>query len=68
MRGISVELLNGVITTLKQLDVRGYDSMNRLVSLVLLFEEILNTPTNQANGDQAEEGTKPEIVELRKED
>ena len=36
------ETIQRVILTLKQIDVRGFDSMNRLVGLVMLFEDILN--------------------------
>lgn len=30
--------LNSVVSTLKQIDVRGFDSMDRLVGLVLFFK------------------------------
>ena len=44
MYTISLELIESVILTLKSMDVRGYDSMDRLVGLVMLFERIKNTP------------------------
>lgn len=44
MYTISIELIESVILTLKSIDVRGYDSMDRLVGLVMLFERIKNTP------------------------
>ena len=44
MYTISRELIESVILTLKSIDVRGYDSMDRLVGLVMLFERIKNTP------------------------
>lgn len=51
MHEIDNNTIFSVIKTLKELDVRGYDSMNRLVGLVMLFESILNTPEEgQDNG------------------
>lgn len=44
---INRDLIFSVIKTLKEMDVRGYDSMNRLVGLVMLFENILNTPPEE---------------------
>lgn len=35
------ELIQQVINSLKSIDVRGYDSMEKTVSLVMLFENIL---------------------------
>ena len=48
---ISTDLILSVIKTLKEIDVRGYDSMNRLVGLVILFEQILNTPAEPQTED-----------------
>ena len=42
-RKISDDVIRAVIQTLKEMDVRGFDSMNRLVGLVMLFENLLNT-------------------------
>ena len=36
---LTVRELNDVITTLKQLDVRGFESMDRLVGLVMFFSQ-----------------------------
>ena len=44
---INRDLILSIIKTLKEMDVRGYDSMNRLVGLVMLFENILNTPPEE---------------------
>lgn len=44
MYELNRETILSIIKTLKELDVRGYDSMNRLVGLVMLFETILNNP------------------------
>ena len=52
---INRDLILSVIKTLKEMDVRGYDSMNRLVGLVMLFENILNTPPEEKG--VAEDGT-----------
>ncbi len=38
---LSEDLINNVTFTLKQLDVRGYESMDRVVGLVNLFESIM---------------------------
>ena len=35
------ELIQQVINSLKSIDVRGYESMEKTVSLVMLFENIL---------------------------
>lgn len=44
MYELNRETIFSIIKTLKEMDVRGYDSMNRLVGLVMLFESILNAP------------------------
>lgn len=44
---INRDLILSVIKTLKEMDVRGYDSYNRIVGLVMLFENILNTPPEE---------------------
>ena len=36
-------LLQRVVYTLKQLDIRGYDSMDKLVGIVLSLEQCLET-------------------------
>lgn len=38
---IDTGTIQKVVYTLKQIDVRGYDSMDRLVGLVMLFENCL---------------------------
>ena len=40
---ITPQLIIQIITTLKSLDVRGYESMDKLVGLVILFENMLNS-------------------------
>ena len=53
MHKLEDEMIQRVISTLKEIDVRGFDSMNRLVGLVMFFENILNTPPdNTENGDE----------------
>lgn len=44
MYSISPEMVRSIIQTLKEMDVRGFDSNNRLVGLVALFESILSNP------------------------
>lgn len=44
---LSAETLQSIIFTLKSIDVRGYESMDRLVGLVMLFERILHTPVGK---------------------
>jgi hypothetical protein len=55
MYEVSAELLQSVIATLKGIDVRGYESMDRLVGLVMLFERILNSPPIDKNKEDGEE-------------
>lgn len=52
---ISDELIANVINSLKQIDVRGFDSMNILVGLVLLFDGILKSPAEEQEEKKEEE-------------
>lgn len=52
---ISNDVIFAVIKTLKEIDVRGFDSMNRLVGLVMLFENILNSKEDTDVSMQEEE-------------
>ena len=52
---ISEGMLQNVILTLKNIDVRGYDSMDRLVGLVMFFENILNQPPVETTEEGSEE-------------
>ena len=52
---VTEELIKSVIETLKGIDVRGYDSMDRLVGLVMLFERILNMPAPTTEEEDGEE-------------
>lgn len=51
---ISEAAIQSVITTLKGMKVRGFDSMNRLVGLVMFFENILNQPPIDEPVDEIE--------------
>lgn len=51
MYNLNQNMILSIIQTLKEMDVRGFDSMNRLVGLVALFENILNNPVE----DKSEE-------------
>ena len=53
MYNLNQNMILSIIQTLKEMDVRGFDSMNRLVGLVALFENILNNPVEE----KKEEGT-----------
>lgn len=44
---MDVGMIRNVIYTLKQIDVRGYDSMDKLVGLVMLFQNTLAQATAQ---------------------
>ena len=44
---MDVGMIHNVIYTLKQIDVRGYDSMDKLVGLVMLFQNTLAQATAQ---------------------
>ena len=45
---LNENMITRVIATLKEIDVRGFDSMNRLVGLVMLFENVLQNMSEQA--------------------
>ena len=53
MYQLEATLIRSIIQTLKELDVRGFDSYNRVVGLVGLFESILNTPTEEGQKEEA---------------
>lgn len=48
---LNEQLIRSVIRTLKGIDVRGYESMDALVGLVVLFEQILKTPIPRNTGE-----------------
>ena len=52
---ISEAMLTSVIETLKGIKVRGFDSMNRLVGLVMFFENIFNQPPINEPADEIKE-------------
>ncbi len=53
MHELKKDAIQSIILTLKNIDVRGFDSMNRLVGLVMFFENILNTPPdNKEDGEK----------------
>ena len=54
---LSDQLITRIIFTLKQLDVNGYDSMDKLVGVVSLLEKILEQASQQ---QQEEEETATE--------
>ena len=54
MHEINNNTIFSVIKTLKEIDVRGYESMNRLVGLVMLFESILNEPEKEQDNGTCE--------------
>ena len=58
MYNLSQNMILSIIQTLKEMDVRGFDSMNRVVGLVGLFEHILNTPTEENKETNQEEEIK----------
>jgi hypothetical protein len=51
---IEENMLDKVIATLKQLDVRGFDSMDKLVGVVLVLENVKKTPHRKE--EKVEEG------------
>lgn len=55
MYELNKDMIFSIIKTLKEMDVRGYDSMNRLVGLVMLFESILNNPPVDEEVEQQKE-------------
>ena len=46
---ITEEEVSAIISTLKKIKVRGFDSMDRLVGLVILFENKLQQHSDLAN-------------------
>lgn len=40
---VNAQLIQQIINTLKGIKVRGYNSMDKLVGLVILFENLLNS-------------------------
>ena len=56
-REISEDAIQSVITTLRVIKVRGFDSMNRLVGLVMFFENILaqQPPVDEIEKEGSEE-------------
>ena len=44
MHELNDETIQQIIFTLKGLDVRGFDSMDSLVGLVMLFDKLLKSP------------------------
>lgn len=52
---LNEHLIRSVIITLKGIDVRGYESMDALVGLVVLFEQILKTPIPHNTEENPEE-------------
>ena len=53
MYKLTDEVIRQVILTLKDIDVRGFDSMNRLVSLVGFFENVLNHPPADEENEES---------------
>lgn len=53
---LSEELILQIAATLKQVDVRGYDSMDRLVGTVTLLENIVSQ-AHQIAAQKAQEQT-----------
>jgi hypothetical protein len=56
---MNITLIQRIIFTLKQLDVRGYDSMDKLVGVVSLLEKIVEQAEKQKE-EQKEEQEKTE--------
>lgn len=52
---IDPDLLVRIVATLKQIDVRGYESMDRLVGLVMMLEHMLSTEPMKESADEGEE-------------
>ena len=47
------EIIKSIIFTLKQLDIRGYDSMDKLVGTVTLLERLLQQAEEMAEEPEA---------------
>ena len=57
---LNKDLILQVIKTLKGIDVRGYESMDKLVGLVMLFENIIQQAEEMAKKQAEEEAKKQE--------
>lgn len=57
---ISNEDIMRIITTLKEIDVRGYESMNRIVALVLLFERMMEGPSIEQKAEAIRQQNPPQ--------
>lgn len=51
---LSKEIIESIVGTMKQLDVRGYDSMSKLVGTVTLLENIIARANQFAEKQAAE--------------
>lgn len=49
-------VIGQVIETLKTLDVRGFDSMDKLVGIVMLLEQTMNPPKTENEDDNTNKG------------
>ena len=49
---IDQELLGQIVGTLKQIDVRGFDSMDMLVACVGALQSVYNTPPEKDISEQ----------------
>ena len=63
---ISAQYLQQIIATLKRIKVRGYDSMDKLVGLVILFENLASN-AEEAQRQQAEVALHP-VAETKEEE
>ena len=45
-------MIEQVVSTLKEIDVRGFDSMDRLVGCVITLENALNTKYEPASSEE----------------
>ena len=65
---LSEDLILQITSTLKQVDVRGYDSMDRLVGTVTLLENIVAQARQIAAQAAQQAAAKPSEESVQKED
>lgn len=68
MINMNEQLILRIIQTLKEIDVRGFESMDRLVGLVKLFNEILQAIEKAKADAAAKEAEQVKVVSMSADD
>lgn len=68
MINMNEQLILRIIQTLKEIDVRGFESMDRLVGLVKLFNDILQAIEKAKADAAAKEAEQVKVVSMSADD